>query len=432
MPQRPKGPRVSDRVYPQDKSNPDGSWRFVVFGRFIIRGRETKRRSVVHPSKAIAERERLLMVADLEGALKRTVWDAVKFFLQDRRRRGCMATTVDEYEYKLGLIFPRGAVDLGNGTAWKGADVTPLTVLDRPLFLALYRRMVDVGLSVALHRKALGNARSMLKVCKREGWITPAATADLFEVEGEGKTRKRKFQLRKDGMRLWLRCAFRRARAEGDDWKTRSRREGAIAALIAFYQTPRAAAIMAIRVGDIDNGGTELITPWLKTDNSEGRMDLAKPLRPLIAKLARGRSAEEFLITTARDPKAVCRHAESICNEAGIAKITAHGLRGAHASLATKRGDSVQTIVDTLGDGSEAVVREHYIDPAAAAEGRMHQLEELFADVVNEDVDVTPIVRTRSIRKQPRRAPTQPARAGESFPGLSPQDLGDDKKGATG
>jgi integrase len=63
---------------------------------------------------------------------------------------------------------------------------------------------------------------------------------------------------------------------------------------------------------------------------------------------------------------------ERLCREAGCERMTPHGLRGTHSTLAVRGGMSAHLVVDALGEvsrsmghGSTRVTREHYVDPAA-------------------------------------------------------------------
>jgi hypothetical protein len=56
-------------------------------------------------------------------------------------------------------------------------------------------------------------------------------------------------------------------------------------------------------------------------------------------------------------------HTKRLCKLAGVPSVTAHSLRGMHATLAAEVGSTAEQIAATLGHGSTQVTEAHYIRP---------------------------------------------------------------------
>ena len=54
-----------------------------------------------------------------------------------------------------------------------------------------------------------------------------------------------------------------------------------------------------------------------------------------------------------------------MCERAGVPVVTAHGLRGLHATLATEAGATSALVAAQLGHAGTAVTERHYTDRTA-------------------------------------------------------------------
>jgi hypothetical protein len=78
-----------------------------------------------------------------------------------------------------------------------------------------------------------------------------------------------------------------------------------------------------------------------------------------------------------------------ICEKAGVPKVCAHAMRGAHASLATERGITAHVVAAALGHESETTTFRSYATADSVAAGRQRRLMDVL-DLV--DNDSSPIV----------------------------------------
>ena len=58
---------------------------------------------------------------------------------------------------------------------------------------------------------------------------------------------------------------------------------------------------------------------------------------------------------------------ERICDAAGVPKVTAHGMRGLHSTLAVENGVSAHVVAASLGHESSATTIQSYVKAEAVA-----------------------------------------------------------------
>ncbi len=63
-----------------------------------------------------------------------------------------------------------------------------------------------------------------------------------------------------------------------------------------------------------------------------------------------------------------------ICQSAGVPKVTAHGMRGLHSTLAVENGVSAHVVAASLGHESSATTMQSYVRPEAAAGARQRRV----------------------------------------------------------
>lgn len=207
------------------------------------------------------------------------------------------------------------------------------------------------------HRNMLNETKTFMNWCVSKGWIK----RNPFErVEGVGKRKKGKPQLRIDESIRYLNTAFALA-SKGD-----------IAGIVgagALYFGTRITEMVSRPVRDLDNNGWIFWVPDSKTENGKRFLDVPEDLRPHLLRLTAGRPGDAPLFPGPRRGKAITRHTaygmvKRICRLAGVPEVSPHGLRGTHASISRERGTTPRAIAAALGQGSyEAVTKRHYVEP---------------------------------------------------------------------
>ena len=56
-----------------------------------------------------------------------------------------------------------------------------------------------------------------------------------------------------------------------------------------------------------------------------------------------------------------------ICDAAGVPKVTAHGMRGLHSTLAVENGVSAHVVAASLGHESSTTTIQSYVKPEAVS-----------------------------------------------------------------
>lgn len=231
-----------------------------------------------------------------------------------------------------------------------------LTALHQPLCRSYYEALTD-GQATDTHRNTIAEARSFLRWCVGKGWL---ASNPLDGVEGVGRRRRGKAQLRIDEARRWIAKALELART-GD--------AGAVAALVTLLMGLRASEIVERQVRDLDDDGRLLWIPDSKTEAGRRTVEVPAVLRPLLVGLARGRPGSSLLFGRHwRDWPREC--VQRICRLAEVPSVTAHGMRGLHSSLAVAAGIAPHAVAASLGHEDFAVTAAHYARPEAVASAR--------------------------------------------------------------
>jgi hypothetical protein len=192
MAQRRRGERVLG-PYPHARR-----WRLIVVGP----GGEKTRQE--YASKREAEKVKHWVSRELQLAEERTIDDAKReyaMYLRDEKQN--KPGSVEDTAYRLGMFFAEVGED---GAVLRGLGDEPLSSITplkgAALYMGLRRRKAKGGklLSVDSHRNILAEAKSFLKWCVGKKWI---GGNPLDEVEGVGKRKHGKEQLRIDEARRW-------------------------------------------------------------------------------------------------------------------------------------------------------------------------------------------------------------------------------------
>ncbi len=210
-----------------------------------------------------------------------------------------------------------------------------------------YYDVLSAELAADSHRNMLAEARTFLRWCVGKRWM---ARNPLDGVVGVGKRRSGKPQLRIDEARKWIARALELADA-GED--------GAVAALMALLLGMRCSEIVNRQVRDVDDAGRLLWIPDSKTDAGKRTVEVPAALIPRLVALTTGRTGEALLFPgrtgkgrgrgPRRDRKWPTTWVSEIAEQVGVPHVSAHGMRGLHATLAAERGVTGQLVATALG-----------------------------------------------------------------------------------
>jgi integrase len=156
-------------------------------------------------------------------------------------------------------------------------------------------------------------------------------------------------------------------------WELADRGElGAVAALCALLLGMRAGEIIERQVRDLDDGGRLLWIPSSKTEADRRTLEIPEPLQPYLRRLAADRQPEDLLFG---------RHwcdwprewVQRICDMARVPRVTVHGMRGMHSTLALQAGTSGHVVAASLGHESISTTLQSYANPAAVESAKRHR-----------------------------------------------------------
>ena len=280
-----------------------------------------------------------------------SVVDALKSTLTTEAKT--VQQAIDEYEVER-TRAKKPAASVATTVARITSLVRPvlarqLSALTPARCLALY----DVArgkYAVDTHRNALSEAKTWgswlvkRRLAKRNPWA---------EVQGEGERRKgEKPQLRVDEARCWLNVALRKA-DEGE--------LGAVAAMIALLCGLRSKEIVNLQARDIDDDGRVICID--KTKSKKGRRRLLVPdvLRPYVLEAKRLKLPEAYLLGY-HDRGWPTDWVVRLCKLAGVPRVTGHGMRGLHSTLAIDAGVSGAAVAASMGHASVAITMAHYAE----------------------------------------------------------------------
>jgi integrase len=327
MSRRKKGQRV---LGPYKKR---GGWRIAVVDAggkktFKSYGTEQEARQVVRSLTKLMDGDAALAIEDCIGRYEKYLLNV----------KGNKQRSVDTTIARLKSFFPE-----------RDALMSRLGKSECQRYYDALCRSVEVD----THRNSLAEVKTFLKWCSqpKQGWLR---SNPLLEVEGVGKRKRGKEQLRVDESRMWLSEALKGA-DEGE--------VGAVAALCTLLLGVRATPIVTRTVRDLDDGGRLLHITNAKTEAGNRTVVVPELLRPYLLKLAEGKEQGDLLFGHHLYGW-VRAWVKRICLRAGVPAITAHGMRGTHASLATEVGATGHEVARALGHESERTTHAHYTKKA--------------------------------------------------------------------
>jgi len=236
-------------------------------------------------------------------------------------------------------------------------------------------------LAVDSHRAELAEVKRFYRWCIKKGLLKVSPAEVIQPVEGQCRNRgKKKLRQREAGVFSTMAMAIYRKGDRGY--------EGALGSLLALYLGLRSWEICTLKVRDVDQGMAGVVL-WVgeeeaKTANAERQLEVPGELAELLLKQAEEKPSTGWLFPSWSDSghrgrtwlrKAVGR----ICEEAEVPKISPHGLRGTHATLAREAGATGHLVAQQLGHGSVKVTEQHYIAPQTTAKVHNKRVFKLVA-----------------------------------------------------
>lgn len=295
---------------------------------------------------------------------------AVDAYTAALAKRGLRASSLDRAEYHLERILALNA---------NGARPLSWVLRQAP---ALYEA-AQIDAAVATHRNALAAAKSWAAWCVDRGWLPNNPFA---AVKGVGRRRRGKPQLGVDDLRqLAVTCVAERSPA-------------AIATLCAALLGMRATEITARRVRDLDDGGRLLRIGVAKTYAGVRCLEVPALLRPLLLELARGRAGDAPLFGAEAPSRYWLHyHVARLCRAARVPVVPPHGLRGSHATIATRAGQTGHAVAAALGHASPAITEAAYIAGGETAAARARAAFTVLAGGAGNETEIPRYQRGRKV-----------------------------------
>jgi integrase len=222
-------------------------------------------------------------------------------------------------------------------------------------------------------RNEMLEVRSFFRWCQHEKkWI---ASNPLEGVRGKGRRRHGKRQLRIDELRRWFDKAEELAQA-GDT--------GAIAAMMTLLLAISGKEVTHRVVRDVDADTTILWIEEGKTEKRNGAVEIPDVLRPFLLKLIEGKQPGDYLFPAKKGGKHwrdwPRKSVQRICRLAGVPLVSAHSMRGVHASRAYERGATGHLVAEGLRHTHESVSKQSYATAEAIRKGQQEKVLELLGE----------------------------------------------------
>lgn len=342
MPPRKKGERI---LGPYEHG---GGWRVIEVAADGSRTRST------FDSEARARRYVELLQQQTASA-DHTTDSALKEYLIHLKEKGNKVGSIARTTWAINTFFPEPLA------LWA---IKPVHC--RALYDATTKPRGDKpALKPDSHRNILAEVKTFLEWCKSRRFIIDNPAEG---ISGVGRRNKRKTQLRVRDARAWYLKAIELA-GEGD--------VGAIAALSAMLLGMRSTEICSIKAGDIDEDEHPADLVWIpdsKTEAGRRTIEVAEPLRPFLADLAKGKKRDAYIFRSrSKDGKHwrdwPRKNVQRICALAGVPKVSAHGMRGLLATITIERGTAAHLVAAHLGHEDARTTTESYASRGAASAG---------------------------------------------------------------
>jgi integrase len=321
-----------------------GGWRVVVVGPDGGRGRRhfTEERAARGYADAARRAQAQASVA--------TVAQAIEEYRKHLVAKGNKASSVTTTLHRLRGFVPDQTMGVRRLTAsWCAARYVQLAGETKP----------------DTHRNVLAEVKTWCR------WLVGRhllPSMPLEKVEGLGRRRKGKEQLRIDEANHWRELAM--AYADAGEL-------GAVAALLTGLCGLRAGEVVALTVRDLDAGGAVLWIAQSKTEAGRRQVLVPAELQPHLRAAAKGKlPLAKLLGDHWRDWPRLW--VQRICAEVGVPVVTAHGMRGLCATLGYLAGRAPEEVARDLGHASPTVTQESYARREAVEAGQQQRALDLL------------------------------------------------------
>jgi integrase len=258
-----------------------------------------------------------------------SVTDAAERWIAMLRRDGRAVSTIKARRNQIDRILGR--------LPFKVHSVTPR------MAQKAYESLVATGCANDTHHNSLEAAKQMWRALFR-------GASPWDGVKPIGERHRGKDQLTMDESRRLLRAAVDLGELE----------PGGVAAALCLCLALRASEVTGLVSRDIDDGGRLLWVQRGKTKKSRRVLEVPEVLRPLLVRYAAIANGGRLFPYSRNWPGYWTRQ---VCMAANVRRVTAHGLRGTHATLARQAGATAHLVAAALGHASPAVTRQHYFAP---------------------------------------------------------------------
>jgi len=260
--------------------------------------------------------------------------------------KGLKPRPIEDREYRLKAFFPDQALVLG--------DLTRATCA--AYYEALRARVSERtrrAYSVGAHRAMLAEARMLMRFAIGRRWLK---VSPVDGVEGLGKRRHGKAQLRIDEARRWTATAI--------GWPTTAT-SGQSSPWWRCAGDARERDRLARRAGSRRRGPAAL-DPRLQ--DGGGQAHAAHPRgAPALPRAAGGQSGGRRAIFGSHDRDWPRACVQRICKLAGVPVVGAHSMRGLHATLAMDAGITGTVVAASLGHEHVSTTTRSYAKGEAVA-----------------------------------------------------------------
>lgn len=338
------GKRGNERAHGPYKHH--NRFRVVIVG---ANGKRTFARDGESGSSSFASWEAAAdYIAGFRGAADtRTLGEAVRDWLNSLKVAGQVKNSIDTARHRV-----YGLLGLVEGDRLL-SSVTRTTARQ----LATQRAK---EVAVDTMRGELSYASRCFQWCVEQGWIK---TDPFLEIEAQGKRNRGKPQLRVDEARRFVSVATAEESAEST------------AVLMAILMGLRAHEIVGRVARDVDDGGRLLVIDKSKTRAGERTVVVPPILQVRLLALVAGKKPDAPIFGELTR-YGVLYHAVRLSEEAGVPRVTPHGLRGTFASLAVTSQlpgyvtglapPTMEQVAKSIGHNDRgATMRRHYMAPGA-------------------------------------------------------------------
>jgi len=362
-------------------------WRVVYKG---IARCKSGREAELFDNKKAAEDAIEVFNLVAQKKIKVTLGKGIKLYLKTCEARGLKQTTRETTMHRLNAFFPKDT---------QGRTLRAIT----PKYAQACYDAIVKDQEADTHKNTLQEVKRFFKWAAEERYAEASPVASIKE---QGKRKHRKAQLRLTEARRFVSLVtellsvlelpdpitalslygirppgWYHGPAQLPAYRQRMR-AGLIAALTALLLGVRCSEIVQRKVRDLDDEGRLFVIEEtddqdVKTESSERVLEVPELLRPHLLSLALGKNPEEKLFGE-RDRRWVLHWSKRLCALAGVKVVTAHGLRGSFASIASSQGAATHLVSAALGHGGVGISKGSYIEPGAEQSGKARQIGALI------------------------------------------------------